>query len=174
MVIGIISDTHRNRDLHSKVYEILTKNKMAEKIYHLGDDYIDGELEIEKGIDSIIIPGIYCPEYKNNTVPKIAFDTIQGINIVMAHDITDISEQDMICNDIILYGHTHKAQIDFSNGKLKLNPGHLKSTKDKGREPSFAILTIDYGQVKAYIEDLKGKTIDSISLAKAESGLYKK
>ena len=89
MRIGIISDTHKNRDLHAMVLDELLAQGVS-KIYHLGDNYADGELEIEYGVELIRVPGIYCPEYTDKAFEKVAFDTVQGVGIVMGHDLKDI------------------------------------------------------------------------------------
>jgi len=172
MRIGILSDTHKNRELHETVLLELQKLGIA-KIYHLGDDYIDSELEIEYGIDVVRIPGLYCPEYRDKSVDTIAFDKIQGVGIVMAHDAKDIPKNDLFCNDIILTGHTHKSEILIENGKLFLNPGHLKSMMDKNRAPSYALLDIDFGEIEATIREVGGKTVLRTRLKKDETGLYK-
>jgi uncharacterized protein len=172
MRIGIISDTHKNRDLHAMALDELLAQGIS-KIYHLGDNYSDGELEIEYGVELIRVPGIYCPEYTDKIVEKVAFDTVQGVGIVMAHDQKDISEKDVLCNDIILFGHTHKIELKIENGKLYVNPGHLKSDKDKGRLPSYGLLSVDYGKIEASIHEIGGKTVSRLSLKKDTTGLYK-
>ncbi|MFH0919454.1 MAG: metallophosphoesterase family protein [Fibrobacterota bacterium] len=172
MKIGIVSDTHRTREFHEAVlHELLSEG--VTKVYHLGDDYRDGELVIEMGMDLVRVPGLYCPEYNDRNVEKVQFDTVHGINIVMAHDLKDIPENDRLCNDIFLTGHTHKAEVRVENGKLHLNPGHLKHLMDKGRAPSYGLLDIDYGAIEARVLDLQGKTIARLSLKKGENGLYK-
>jgi uncharacterized protein len=172
MQIGIISDTHKNKDLHTAALNELLSEGVS-KIYHLGDNFSDGEVEIEYGVDLLRVPGIYCPEYTDKTVERVAFDTVQGVGIVMAHDRKDITEKDILCNDIILFGHTHKSELNVVNGKLFLNPGHLKGEKDKGRLPSYGLLTIDYGKIEASIHEIEGKTIGRLSLKKDDTGLYK-
>ena len=73
----------------------------------------------------------------------------------------------------ILYGHSHKAEIKILNGKLYLNPGHLKATQDKGTPPSSGLLDIDYGTLQAAICQVNGKIVSSMTLKKSETGLYK-
>lgn len=172
MRIGIVSDTHKNRDLHTQVLDELVSEGIS-KIYHLGDNYSDAELEIEYGVELIRIPGIYCPEYNDKNVGRVGYDVIQGVGIVMVHDQNDLPKQDLLCNDIFLYGHTHKAEIVMQNSKLYMNPGHLKSDKDKGRVPSYGFLSIDYGSIDASIREIGGKIIQQVSLKKDDTGLYK-
>lgn len=173
MRIGIVSDTHRNTQFHEKALDYLVSGKKADRIYHLGDDYRDAELEINRGLDLVRVPGIYCPEYQDRSVPKVAFDNILGVNIVMAHDIKDITRENILCNDIILYGHFHKYEIKVENSKLYINPGHLKSPKDKNQPPSFGFLDIDYDEISAAVIQADGKVLLTMKLKKGEAGLFK-
>src|SRR3989339_179339 len=173
MRIGILSDTHRNRALHEEALDHLLQRERVTAIYHLGDDYKDAELELERGIEVVRVPGIYCPEYRENTVNKIVFETVHGINIVLCHDESALTYSIILTNDVFLYGHSHKAGIKVLNGKLFLNPGHMKADKDKGRPPSFGVLEIDYGEVSAFIKEFRGQLITSVSLRKGANGLYK-
>jgi putative phosphoesterase len=173
MKIGILSDTHRNTSLHEKALEFLVGNKKIDRVYHLGDDYRDAEMEINRRMDLLRVPGIYCPEYKDRSADRVVFDTILGVNVVMAHDRQDITDENVLCNDIILYGHYHKHEIRVENGKLYLNPGHLKGPKDKNQSPSFGFLDIDFGEIFAAILGMDGKALLSMKLKKGETGLYK-
>jgi len=172
MRIGIISDTHKNTALHTSALDELMDYGVS-KVYHLGDNYSDGELEIEMGVDTIRVPGLYCPEYSDKSIEKIAYDIVQGVGIVMAHDQNEIKDKDISCNNIILFGHTHKAELTILNGRLYMNPGHLKSEKDKGRPPSYGIISIDYGAIDAMLRETGGKVTSKLTLKKDDTGLYK-
>ncbi len=172
MLIGVVSDTHKNRGLHTEVIDLFLEMGV-ERVYHLGDDYVDSELEVECGLDVIRIPGLYCPEYKDRDVEKVGYDTIQGIRVVMAHDYKDIPESDLYCHEIVLYGHTHKMEIRVENGRIFMNPGHLKNQSDKGRPASYGLLDIDMGIISAKIRDISGKTLVEMRFRREESGLYR-
>jgi putative phosphoesterase len=171
--IGILGDTHRNKALHAQVLDRLLNTDQAVRIYHLGDDYRDTEVERELGTDLLQVPGLYCPEYADKTVENVVVDTVQGVNILLVHDLKDVSEQEIMTSDILLYGHSHKAEIKIVNGKLYLNPGHLKAPQDKGKPPSYGFLDIDYGTLQADIRQANGKVMSSMTLKKSETGLYK-
>jgi len=172
MLIGIVSDTHRNRELHTRAVDFFSEEGV-EKVYHLGDDYVDSELEVEYGLDVIRIPGLYCPEYKGRDVENIGYDTVQGIRIVMAHDLKDIPSGDLRCHDIIIHGHTHKMEIRVENGRIYVNPGHLKSDSDKGRPPSFATIEIDMGIISIKIHGIDAKVLSEMRFRQEEAGLYR-
>jgi uncharacterized protein len=46
---------------------------------------------------------------------------------------------------VVLYGHTHLPAVDSAEGMLLVNPGPLK----EGLTPSYAVLTVDGGEVQA-------------------------
>jgi predicted phosphodiesterase len=172
MLVGIVSDTHRNKGLHTEVIEAFSEAGV-DRVYHLGDDYADSELEIEYGFDVVRIPGLYCPEYKNRDIEKVGYDTVQGIRIVMAHDIQDIPESDLRCHDIILHGHTHKFEIRVENGRIFMNPGHLKNPVDKGRTATYGMIDVDMGVIHTRIHEVSVKVVLEMSFKKEETGLYR-
>ncbi|MBL8028512.1 MAG: metallophosphoesterase family protein [Fibrobacteres bacterium] len=172
MLIGIVSDTHRNKGLHTEVLNAFSEAGV-DRVYHLGDDYADSELEIEYGFDVVRIPGLYCPEYKNREIEKVAYDTVQGIRMVMSHDLQDIPESDLRCHDIILHGHTHKMEIRVENGRIYMNPGHLKNTVDKGRAATYGMIDVDMGVINTKIFEVSGKAALEVSFKKEDTGLYK-
>ena len=45
--------------------------------------------------------------------------------------------------DIVMYGHTHKPEIDIEKQITVLNPGSLSYPRQWGRKPSFLIMEID-------------------------------
>lgn len=45
--------------------------------------------------------------------------------------------------DIVFYGHTHIAKVDFMNGRYFINPGSINFPRGTLREGSYAILTLD-------------------------------
>jgi predicted phosphodiesterase len=80
---------------------------------------------------------------------------------------------DMAVTDIVLHGHTHKAEIILEDGLLKMNPGHLKGQRDKNMEPSFGLLDIGNREINATIFNLSFKPIQTMHILRAENGLYK-
>ena len=53
--------------------------------------------------------------------------------------------------DIFCYGHTHVAAIERLDDVLLLNPGSLWRSRD-GRGPSYAVLSVEGGEVKAELK----------------------
>ncbi len=173
MKIGIVSDTHRNPIFLNQVLTLFEQKERVHRVYHLGDDYIDSDKIRESGYSVISVPGIYCKEYLEKTVSNKVVDTVQGINIILVHADKDLSKEDLTLNDIILSGHTHKAIIRYDEGKIFINPGHLKSEKDKNTPPSYAILDIDFNKIEARICDIQGNTIKEMNFRKTGPNIIK-
>ena len=174
MKIGIVSDTHRNKDYLFKVGQWLTTRQKAATIYHLGDDYEDVSCLAELYVDIVQVPGVYDPRYLDGSLLATQMETVLGLQILLVHALEkDATEADLTTADIILHGHTHRAEISFENGHLFLNPGHLKGDKDKNMLPSFGMLDIQDRTVSAMIYDLNFEPIYRMELGRGEGRLIK-
>ncbi len=174
MKIGIVSDTHRNKAYLSDVVEWLIKRHKISTLFHLGDDYSDVMDLTERYIEVVQVPGIYDREYQDKTSPATVVETIQGLDILLVHALEkDLSPEDARKADIILYGHTHRAEIKLVDGLLYMNPGHLKGAMDKNAAPSFGLLDIQDKNVNVKIIGLDFKVVQEMSLLRSGSGLFK-
>lgn len=174
MKIGIVSDTHRNKAYLNDVVEWLVNRQKIATLYHLGDDYDDVVDLAEYYLELVQVPGIYDQRYLNGTLPAKIFESVLGLTILLVHSLEkDVFDEDVLRSDIILYGHTHKEELRLDDGRLYMNPGHLKGPKDKNKPPTFGMLTIADKEVTATIYDLDFKPIQSVELIRSESGLYK-
>ena len=45
--------------------------------------------------------------------------------------------------DIVMYGHTHRPDLEIEENLTVLNPGSLSYPRQLGRKPSFLIMEID-------------------------------
>jgi putative phosphoesterase len=173
MKIGIISDTHGNIENLEKAVEWLKKQK-TNILYHLGDDYNDMARLSDCYLEVAQVPGIYDDRYKNKSLPAKLHETVLGLNILLVHVLEkDATKDDIMRSDIILHGHTHKEELRLDNGRLYLNPGHIKGPLDKNMPPSFGMLSIADKTISAAIYGLDFKPIRTMELARSESGLYK-
>ncbi|MBD3421672.1 MAG: YfcE family phosphodiesterase [Chitinivibrionales bacterium] len=174
MNIGVLSDTHRNREYLDNAVDWLVSRKHVDNLYHLGDDYQDVQGLEDVWIPVVQVPGIYHPAYRDGSMKPTAIETVLGLTIILVHQLNkDISDDDRIRADIILHGHTHKAELSLSDGLLIMNPGHLKGPLDKNMPPSFGLLEIGESSVRAAIFDLDFKEIESLKLVRSENGLYR-
>ena len=174
MRIGIISDTHRNVELLDSVVEWMTRRQRIMTLYHLGDDYNDVAGLGDQFRELVQVPGVYNERYLNGQLPAKLFETILGITIMLVHFADkDAGDEDISRSDIILHGHTHKQELHLEDGKLFMNPGHLKGPLDKNMPPTFGVLDIRDEGVEATIYDLKFKPVQTMELIRSESGLYR-
>jgi putative phosphoesterase len=174
MKVGIISDTHRNKELLQTAVEWLVNRQKISALYHLGDDVDDIKVLEDYNVDILQVPGLYDERYKNGSLPAKIQETIFGISLLLIHSTEkDLTDGDVATADIILHGHTHHQELRLADGKLFINPGHLKGPIDKNMPATFALLTIQEHDVVAEIYDMKFKPVHTMHLIRSESGLYK-
>jgi uncharacterized protein len=174
MKIGVVSDTHRNKELLKKAVDWMVSRQKIAALYHLGDDYDDVADLGEYFLEIVQIPGTYDERYKNGTLPAKISETILGVSMLLVHTIEkDLTNNDLVKSDIILHGHTHKEELRLEDGKLFLNPGHLKGPMEKNAPPTFGIITIGDREVTATIYDMNFKVVKNMELLRSESGLFK-
>lgn len=171
MKLLVMSDTHGE----------LRRAKMAVKahrdvdyILHLGD----------VGFDKHCIPAAYivCGNHDHHKYVKEIEMDFDGIHTLMVHGdcfeyelVERMQEDDELwrswddCMDIlydsaikrakkggyqmILFGHTHTAFFEERDGVYLCNPGSLCFSHD-GRNPSYAIVTVEDGHVSCHHEFL--------------------
>ena len=174
MRIGVVADTHRNREYIEIVVDWLISNQYIASLYHLGDDYEDVAGLANREIDIVQVPGIYHPKYQDSTLEAQMKENILGLRILLVHSLDkDVTHGDRAVSDIILYGHTHRYEIKLEDGLLLMNPGHLKSEIDKQFKPTFGLLDIQEQSVSAKIFGMDFEEIVSVDLMRSESGLYR-
>lgn len=155
MIIGVMSDTHGNRALMHQVANAMEEGWGVELIFHLGDDYADAQELKLFGHAVYMVPGLQCPEYHGSKVNKRLVKTFHGVSIACTHAEKDLRHTERAAS-IILTGHTHVAAIEHIGFSLYMNPGHLKSSWDRGEYPSFGTITLEDSQVTARIHELDG------------------
>jgi putative phosphoesterase len=174
MKIGVVSDTHRNIELIDQAADWLIRKQKITMLYHLGDDYDDVSVLQERYLEIAQVPGMYDERYRNGTLPALLSERVCGLSITLVHCLEkDLTRENANRSDIILYGHTHRAEIKLDNGRLYMNPGHLKGPLDKNMPPSFGFLSVNEESIAAAIFDMNGKVLHTMNLARSGSGLYK-
>lgn len=136
MLIGIISDTHDNMDRIKEAISIFNKNGVS-LVIHAGDFTSPFSLIPFEELRADFV-GIYG----NNDGDKLLLRdrskdrifrqpykfTFADKRIVVMHE-PDLAE-DLAASghfDLIVYGHTHLAQIEKLNNTLIVNPGEVGS-----------------------------------------------
>lgn len=167
MIIGVMSDTHGNRVLMHRVAERMVSEHHVDVIFHLGDDYADGEELRSAGCPVRGVPGLWCKEYHNPQVPNTIVEDFGGIRIACAHADQDVRGAAARAA-IILTGHTHESGIRKTGKAVRLNPGHLKAKAHRGRPASYALITLRNDAVHLAIHDLDGRVRLEQIIPKAE------
>lgn len=156
MRIGVLSDTHGNHVLMFHVVSRMEEKYPIARWIHLGDYWEDKETLESSGRNVIGVPGLWCEAYHDPKIPRIRSDNFEGVIIAYAHD-------PQVFNDCIegvslyLAGHTHRPTITTIHGVPFMNPGHMKSTMDRGQEATFGMVAIGEMTVEIAIFGLDGE-----------------
>jgi putative phosphoesterase len=161
MIIGVMSDTHRNMDLMNDAAALMVDTFGATAIYHLGDDHEDSAALANRGVQLVRIPGTYDKEYGDPDIPQRVTENVAGVTILAAHAEKTIPQNEFEAATIVLVGHTHLHEIRPTANGIVFNPGHLKSASEKGREPTFGIIEVDQHSIRLAIYDLNGEPVET-------------
>jgi len=147
MYIGVLADTHDNMFMIRQAGRLFSR-RGVEMIIHAGDFIAPFALK------AILEPGMpLVGVFGNNDGEKVGLrktcETIyepphrfelEGRTVVLTHDAKDLSEE-LACNaDLVICGHTHRAQIE-EGPPLRLNPGEAGGWLYD--EPTVALVDLD-------------------------------
>lgn len=80
-------------------------------------------------------------------LPREDVLTVGGVTICALHDLTRLSlDPESAGIDVVLSGHTHRAEASWQGGCLFLNPGSA-SLPRHGQAPSVALLAIEGSRI---------------------------
>jgi uncharacterized protein len=174
MKIGVVSDTHRNTELLGRVVEWLSARQGVSALYHLGDEYEDMAAVGDTYLDVVQVPGIYHPGYRDGSLPAKVIETVLGLRILLLHSSEkDLGSDDLGSADVVLSGHTHRPELRVADGRLYMNPGHLKADVDKQAPATFGVLDVQDLRVSAAIHNMKFAVVERMELIRSETGLYR-
>ena len=154
MKVLVISDTHGD---DRNVIAALVREMPIDALLHLGDSMED-EDEFALCVAGEDIPvymvGGNCDFYHDH--PRSRVVELAGHRIFMTHghlEQVDWGTGDLavaaLSNqcDIALYGHTHVPDLDDSDRHLLIgNPGSLSYPRQRGRRPTYMVLTLVRGK----------------------------
>lgn len=154
MKILVLSDSHGN-DLY--VAKALDREWPIDAMIHLGDTQEDedefAEILAGEDVPLFLVRG-NCDWYSSLPADRIL--ELAGHRILMTHGHThavSYGTQELVHlareNDcsIVIYGHTHRPEIDDSiPGLLILNPGSVSFPRQRGRKRSYMILELEEGK----------------------------
>ena len=147
MKILIVSDTHGHERNLKKVIE---KVGQTDLFIHLGD--IEGH---EDYIEALADCPVHMVSGNNDffsDLPREEEFQLGRYRVLITHGHyygvsvgTDrLKEEARSRNiDIVMYGHTHRPEIDIDDNVTVLNPGSLSYPRQWGRKPSYMLMEID-------------------------------
>jgi uncharacterized protein len=169
MKIAVISDSHGHTDLVARLTDRLTRAGIDTAI-HLGDDYDDASPLLTAGFEVLRVPGVYSEYYQNPDIPNRLAVELGGLKILLTHsdrphendrpedgDPSRVAEQAR--PDLVLFGHSHLPTLEDRQGRLWMNPGHLKPEDKKGAPPSYAVIDTDKAPFRVTIYNFLDDTI---------------
>ena len=156
MLVGVISDTHRNEYMIRAAMSFL---KDSDIIIHLGDNTEDVNQMSKLYKKRIIFVKGNCD--MSTRIPHEIVETIEGKKFLITHghmyDVKGGYQRLMykaleIGADIALFGHTHAPEIIYEEGVWLINPGSAALSR---RGPnSIAFIEIKDGKVNPSIKNL--------------------
>ncbi|NSW90860.1 MAG: metallophosphoesterase [Firmicutes bacterium] len=153
MRILVLSDTHGDID---KAREVIKKNSDINLIIHLGDYFRDAQ-KISDEFPNIPIEYIYGnSDFMIDDTPAEKLLEFEGKRIFMTHGHKYSVKWDYeklftkaheVGADILLFGHTHIAEIVKNGSCFILNPGSISDPRGDSSE-SYAIIEINSNKVE--------------------------
>lgn len=143
--IAILSDSHKKPNLTKDAIDML-KSKGATYIAHAGDLEIIENLELLKnsGLTYVSVFGNndynlmeYAKQYKINQEPY--YFSIKDLKFKLMH----IPNYLIPDSDIIIFGHTHNFEVQYTNNTLYINPGELCARNKNLTECALLEITKD-------------------------------
>jgi hypothetical protein len=129
MKIGIVADSHDNISMIKKAVAVFNARKV-DYVLHAGDYVAPFAVKEFLKAEAQLI-GIFGNNDGEETgIRKLCGDiyeaphsvVLDGRKILITHDINKITEELEDTSDIIIFGHTHKPEIEEGN-PLYINPG---------------------------------------------------
>ncbi|MBE5744327.1 MAG: metallophosphoesterase [Clostridiales bacterium] len=149
--LSVISDSHGAR---SNLARLVGDFTVSDKIVFLGDGLNDLN-ELFEFEDKIIMVAGNCDfmpfvsKRETFIIEGVKFLAVHGDEFSVKSSLTRLKEYaKKIGVDVVLYGHTHVADIKEEDGITFINPGTLSRY---GLKETFAFISVDNGKVNAKI-----------------------
>lgn len=156
VIIGVVSDTHRNRYMIQTALENILN---CDLVIHLGDNVQDVDEIAAKFKGKIINVKGNCDFSVSTASERIEiieekkFFITHGHTYNVKYNLNNLKVKAAeIEADVVLYGHTHVSEILFERGIWYINPGSAAFSR-KGRN-SIAFIDIVNGNINPYIKSL--------------------
>lgn len=158
MRILIVSDTHRK---HGNLEAVLEKEGPIDLFIHAGD--VEEEYDIDAMIEcpKHIVAGnndyfTYLPKEKEFCIGKYKVFLTHGHNYRLyagTQYLEQAARQRKV--DIVIYGHTHRPNIEYKDGLILINPGSISEPRQMGRDATYIMAEVDSkGQISFEMRNL--------------------
>lgn len=143
MRVFVISDSHGDMEAIKKAVRLAGD---FDRIFHLGDSYRDAlKLAEYTGIAVDAVAGncdfVDAPSSSVVVLRGKRFFLTHGHNYGVGFSLTRLKfAAEEAQADVALFGHTHRAYLDYSGSLMLLNPGSISRPRDK--KASFAVIEI--------------------------------
>lgn len=147
MKILIVSDTHGHEENLERVIE---ETGAVDHFIHLGD--IEGQedyFEVLAGCPVHMVAGNNdffsdLPREEEFWIGKYHVLITHGHYYGVSMGTSRLKEEALSRGiDIVMYGHTHRPEVDTDQGLTVLNPGSLSYPRQWGKKPSYILMEID-------------------------------
>lgn len=147
MRILIISDTH---GYHKSYDKVLKREREIDLLLHLGDTE-GGEYYIERTANCpvCIVAGNNdffreLPDEEEIQIGKYKILLTHGHQYYVSMGTERLKQEARERGlQIVMYGHTHKPDIDLEDDVIAINPGSLSYPRQPGRDRTYVVMEID-------------------------------
>ncbi len=146
MRILVVSDTHNKHEY----LDMAIEEVQPDRIFHLGDgDGCEIYMEAVAGCPVEIVRG-NCDFA--STLPAEVVMRVGAHVVMLTHGHyyqVNYGTEELIeaarekGADVVMYGHTHVPEISEHHGVLVINPGSISYPRQRGKEPSYAVVEVD-------------------------------
>lgn len=147
MRILVVSDTHGQ---HKNLDKALEQVGKIDALIHMGDveggeHYIEAVAECE----THIVAGnndffSFLPKEKEFKIGRYNVFITHGHHYYVSVGTARLKQEAKSRNaDIVMYGHTHRPEIDRSDDLIVINPGSLSYPRQEGRRATYILMEID-------------------------------
>ncbi len=147
----VLSDTHGQIDNIRQISHLFDR---CDYVFHLGDYYVD-----MNAFTDLIGDKLYRVKGNCDFGGEPIFLTIDGVKIMAVHGnkyhvkssltALSIKAREENCQ-LVLFGHTHYAEVIEYNGVTFVNPGNMTAFS----HPTYAIVDVTNGKIQAKIESV--------------------
>jgi putative phosphoesterase len=180
MLIGLLSDTHLAFPSQPLPQQVLTAFKGVDLILHMGDVWIPSVLDTLESVAPVMAArgddDMDEDFGEDSRMKKTQILSFEGITLWATHikprygliapqeqnnSYTSIFSRPSANNDlpdppdVVVFGHSHFAEIEEYKGVLLVNPGSPTMPSYIPKLGSVGFLTINDGKVEARLENLE-------------------